>query len=438
MKVSIFGLGYVGSVTATCLASQGHHVTGVDANPAKVAQVAAGRSTVIEPELDEMIKAATANNRLTATLDASQAVADSEISLICVGTPSNGNGSIHLGHVKRVCQDIGDALRTKTSRHVVVIRSTVLPGTAEEVVLPTLEAASGRRRGVDLNVCVNPEFLREGSAVRDYYNPSYIVIGADSTLGAEAVASLYSAIEAPVIHTSLRTAEMVKYASNAFHAVKITFANEIGVLCKQQGIDGREVMDLVCQDPMLNISAAYLRPGFAFGGSCLPKDVRALLHRAKQTDVDCPVIESILESNERHLHRAIRLVENAGNQNIGVLGLSFKPGTDDVRESPIVSLVETLLGRGYLVRIYDNLVAPDRLVGENKASLERDLPHVASLMRNSAEAVISEAKTLVLATSDPGFKEISPYLRPDHHVIDLAGIVPQAASYGIQHEGVCW
>jgi GDP-mannose 6-dehydrogenase len=438
MKVSVFGLGYVGAVTAACLAEQGHEVIGVDVSPLKVEQLNGGHAPVIEPQLDELVKEGVRSRRLVATRDASRAVVETDLSLLCVGTPSNGNGSLDLKYIERVCGEVGEVLRAKPSRHVVVIRSTVLPGTAEEVVIPTLERASRKRAGTGFGVCVNPEFLREGSAVRDYYEPSQVVIGEHERSSGDVIAKLYEQLSAPLIRTSLRAAEMVKYASNAFHALKVTFANEIGSLAKHHGVDGRDVMDLLCRDTTLNLSAKYLTPGFAFGGSCLPKDLRALIYRAKHTDVDCPLLESVLESNRTHLERAVYLVEHAGNRRVGVIGLSFKAGTDDVRESPVVALVERLIGRGYAVSIYDELVEPGRLIGENKASLERELPHVASLMRQSVDRVVRDAETLVLANERPPFADIAPFLRVGQHIVDLAGVAPPEARATLMYDGICW
>ena len=438
MNVSVFGLGYVGSVSAACLASQGHRVVGIDVNPLKVALINSGRSPVIEPQLEGLVVEARNAGRLSATTDTAGAVAATDLSLVCVGTPSNGNGSLHVGHVEGVCREIGEALRRKSARHVVVIRSTVLPGTVEDAVVPALEEASGKPAGEAFGVGVNPEFLREGSGVRDYFNPSYVLIGEDDRATGDRIEALYEPLDAPVVRTSIRTAEMVKYASNAFHALKVTFANEIGTLAKRQGIDGREVMDILCEDHVLNLSAKYLRPGFAFGGSCLPKDLRALLYRAKLTDVDVPVLTSVLESNQKHLARAIELVERAGNRNVGVFGLSFKAGTDDVRESPVVALIETLVGRGYSVSIYDELVDPDRLIGQNKASLERELPHIASLMRDSIDTVVSEADTLVVANDGNELALALRRTRPGQCVIDLVGLESDEAPTAAAYDGICW
>jgi GDP-mannose 6-dehydrogenase len=329
-------------------------------------------------------------------------------------------------------------LRRKCDRHVVVVRSTVLPGTVEDALVPALEEASGKIAGQAFGVGVNPEFLREGSAVRDYFNPSYVLIGEHDHETGDRIQALYESLHAAVIRTSIRTAEMVKYASNAFHALKVTFANEIGTLAKRQGIDGREVMDILCEDHVLNLSAKYLRPGFAFGGSCLPKDLRALLYRAKLTDVDCPVLTSVLESNQKHVARAIELVERAGHRRVGVLGLSFKAGTDDVRESAVVALIETLVGRGYAVSVYDELVDPDRLIGQNKASLERELPHIATLMRDSIETVVAEAETLVLANDGRELARAADLASDGQVVIDLVGAVSTNGRSTFSYDGICW
>ena len=437
MKISVFGLGYVGSVTAACLAADDHTVVGVDVNPLKVEMINSGRSPLIELGLGHLIAEGRDARRLSATLDAADAVQGTDVSIICVGTPSNGNGSLHLGHVEGVVRQIGGALRRKDERHLVVVRSTVLPGTAEDVVIPVLEDASGSGIGDAFDVCVNPEFLREGSALRDYSNPSYVVIGERDAASGDTVAALYERLDAPVIRTSLRTAEMVKYASNAFHALKVAFANEIGTLAKRQGIDGRDVMDILCGDRVLNLSEKYLSPGFAFGGSCLPKDVRALVYSAKQTDVHVPVLGSVLESNQRHIARAIEMVEVAGNRRVGVIGLSFKAGTDDVRESPVVALIETLVGRGYAVSVYDELVEPGRLIGENKASLERELPHIASLMRDTVEAVVDEAETVVVANNGRNVSRALDCIRPEQHVVDLVGLAADSRPTRT-YDGICW
>jgi GDP-mannose 6-dehydrogenase len=322
--------------------------------------------------------------------------------------------------------------------HVVVVRSTVLPGTVEERLIPILEQYSGKCAGTDFGVCMNPEFLRESTAISDYYHPSNVVIGEFDHRSGEAVEQLYAAVEAPVVRTNIRTAEMVKYVNNAFHALKVVFANEVGSLCKAHGIDGREVMEIFCQDRRLNISPAYLRPGFAFGGSCLPKDLRALLYRAKERDVDCPMLGALLPSNQRHIQRGLELVENMGRKKVGVLGLSFKGGTDDVRESPTVALVETLVGRGYQVSVYDENVDPDRLIGANKTFLERELPHIASLMRPSIEEVVKQADVIVVANGSQAFRRVPELIQEHQTLIDLVGIARINGDMRGAYESIGW
>jgi len=437
MRVSVFGLGYVGCVSAACLARDGHSVLGVDVNPLKVACVNAGRSPVIERDLAALIADARRAGRLEATDNGPSAVARTDLSLICVGTPSMHNGSLDHRHVETVCREIGTALAHAPRNHAVVVRSTVLPGTTEERLVPIIERHSGRRAGTDVPVCMNPEFLREGTAVADYSDPSYVVIGELGGNGGDRVEQLYAGVDAPVIRTDVRAAEMLKYVSNAYHALKVAFANEVGTLCKEQGIDGAELMEIFCRDRALNLSAAYLRPGFAFGGSCLPKDLRALLHRARQQDVDLPVLRAVVESNRRHLARGIELVERTGRRRAGVLGLSFKPGTDDVRESPSVALIETLVGRGYAVAIYDRDVEPQRLIGANKASLERELPHIAALMRPSIDDVLAESEVIVIANGSPEFSDVRHRVHNGQTVVDLTGIARNGRTDG-RYAGLCW
>src|SRR6266536_3088747 len=344
MKLSVFGLGYVGCVSAACFAKEGHEVLGVDVNPTKVEITNRGDSPIVEAGMSELTREMVGTGRLRATTDTAKAIENSELSLVCVGTPSNANGSLDLTYVRRVCEEIGSTLRTKDARHVIVIRSTMLPGTIEGVVVPTLEQHSGKQVGKDFGVCINPEFLREGTSLKDFYAPPFTLIGADDEESTGTLQNLYSGIDAPVLATSVKTAEMVKYVCNCFHALKVTFANEIGNICKGLGIDSHEVMDLFCRDTKLNISPYYLKPGFAFGGSCLPKDLRALNYRAKEVDLELPLFESILPSNETHLRRAVEMILNTGKNRIAVLGLSFKAATDDLRESPQVQSVKRLLG----------------------------------------------------------------------------------------------
>jgi len=442
MKISVFGLGYVGCVSAACLARDGHEVIGVDVNPHKVELIQTGQAPIIEPGLDEMIKEAVEAERLQATIDGQTALHNSDVSLICVGTPSNGNGSLKLDYVENVGREIGFALSDKSDYHVVVLRSTVLPGTVHERLIPILEQHSGKSAGVDFGVSMNPEFLRESSAISDYYHPSQVVIGELDRRSGDVVQQMYGAVEAPVVRAPIQTAEMLKYANNAFHAMKVAFANEIGNLCKAHGVDGQQVMEIFCQDRQLNISPTYLRPGYAFGGSCLPKDLRALLYRAKERDLDCQVLSAVLTSNQKQIERGIQLVESTGHKKIGVLGLSFKSGTDDVRESPVVPLVETLVGRGYDVSVYDDIVEPENLIGANKAFLERELPHIASLMRSSIEDVVDQAQVVVVANGSQGFRQVPHMMRQDQVLIDLVGVARKNGN-GNGHmegtyEGICW
>jgi GDP-mannose 6-dehydrogenase len=438
MRISVFGLGYVGCVTATCLAANGHEVIGVDVNPNKVSLVEAGKSPISEPGLDTLLAKVVETGHLRATVDAEMAVMEADISLICVGTPSNQNGCVNLQYIDKVCAEIGSSLSGKQQYHLVVVRSTVPPGTVLNRLIPILEEHSQHVAGSDFGVCMNPEFLREGSAIKDFYHPGSTVIGQLDTRSGDTIEGLYQELSAPITRTSIPVAEMAKYVSNTFHALKITFANEIGTLCKSGGIDGQQVMEIFCQDQRLNISPAYLKPGFAFGGSCLPKDVRALAHWAKERDVDAPVISAILPSNKVQIDRAIELVERTTRHKVGVLGLSFKPATDDVRESPTITLIETLVGRGYEVSVFDEIVDPEKLIGVNRAFLERALPHIASLIRRSLEEVIQEAEVVVIANGSPGFCQVTKLLRDDQILIDLVGIAKDHQNTGGSYEGIGW
>ncbi len=402
MRVAVFGLGYVGSVSAAALASLGHDVVGVDSNAEKVELVAAGDSPVLEPGLRERIAETVESGLLRATDDAEEAVASTDVSLICVGTPSAPNGSLSTAALERVTASIGGALRSGTNgRHVVVIRSTVLPGTAESIVRPLLEQTSGGSAGDDFGLATNPEFLREGTSLNDFFDPPKTVIGQLDEASGDVVAQLYEEIAGPVFRVPLRVAEMVKYADNAFHALKIGFANEIGAVCEAFGLDADEVMRIFRADTKLNISPAYLTPGFAFGGSCLPKDLRALLHAARRADVEVPILEHVLPSNERHLRRTFDAIEQTGSRRVGLFGLSFKPGTDDLRESPLVELAERLLGKGFELKIYDPAVSLSRLVGANRDYVAEHLPHLSSLLCDSPEEVIDHAEVCVLGAATP-------------------------------------
>src|SRR6266496_5979327 len=419
MKLSVFGLGYVGCVSAACFAKDGHEVVGVDVNPTKVGIINEGRSPIVEPGIEDLISDVVTAGKLRASTDGSEAVRNTELSIICVGTPSNPNGSLDFSYVTRVCEDIGSALEQKHERHTIVVRSTMLPGTIETVVVPTLEAYSGKKIGSTFDVCFNPEFLREGTSLKDFYAPPFTLIGADSEDVAARVRPLYAEISAPVFLTSVKVAEMVKYVCNSFHGLKVSFANEIGNICKGLGIDSHQVMEIFCQDTKLNLSSYYLKPGFAFGGSCLPKDLRALAYKAKQLDVEAPVLSSILPSNRRQIERAIEMVLATGKKRIGVLGVSFKAGTDDLRESPMVTLIETLLGKGLELVIYDRDVSLARLVGSNREYIEQEIPHIAKLMRSSIDDVLDAANTIVIGNKSEEFRQIELRLRKDQTVIDL-------------------
>ena len=438
MRISVFGLGYVGCVSAACLAADGHLIIGVDPNPMKVDFVNAGRSPIIEGGLDELIAQGESSGHLRATTDPVEAVRHSDLSLICVGTPSAPNGCLDLQYVERVSADVGRGLRNNSNYHVIVVRSTMLPGSTERIVLPTLEQVSGRRAGVGFGLAYNPEFMREGSAVADFRQPPRAVIGEFDQKSGDVVGAVYVDLDAPLIRTDIRTAEMIKYADNAFHALKIAFANEIGALCQAEGIDGHTLMEIFCQDTKLNISPAYLRPGYAFGGSCLPKDVRALTHRAQERDVAVPVLESVLESNEQHKRRGLALVQTADKKRVAVLGLSFKPDTDDLRESPAVELVEMLIGKGYDVRVYDRNVALSRLVGANKAYIEREIPHIASLMAPDLETAVAGTEVVVVVSDDDEFRSVPDLLRPDQIMIDFVRIVANPDGLGERYRGIAW
>ncbi|HKS28527.1 MAG TPA: UDP-glucose/GDP-mannose dehydrogenase family protein [Pyrinomonadaceae bacterium] len=437
MKLSVFGLGYVGCVSAACFAKEGHEVWGVDVNSTKVEIINSGRSPIVEAGVGDLINEMVKAERLRATTDSAEAVRDTELSLICVGTPSHPNGSLDLTYVKRVCQEIGAALEKKKERHTVVIRSTMLPGTIEGVVIPTLEVYSGKKAGRDFGVSINPEFLREGTSLKDFYAPPFTLIGADEEDVAASVRRLYSNIDAPLYVTGIRAAEMVKYTCNCFHALKVSFANEIGNVCKALGIDSHEVMDVFCQDKKLNLSPYYLKPGFAFGGSCLPKDLRAITYKAKEVDVEVPVLSSILPSNRRQVERAYEMVLQTGRKRIGVLGFSFKAGTDDLRESPMVSLIEMLIGKGMQLSIYDRDVSLARLFGANKEYIEREIPHISQLMRASIKEVLDSSDVLIIGNKAEEFREIEPELRADQLVIDLVRLFDAGLTQG-EYEGICW
>ncbi len=437
-SISIFGLGYVGSVSAACLADNGNHVIGVDVNPTKVEMIQEGYSPIIEEGLPELLKKGVSEGRLRATTNTRDAINNSEISLICVGTPSQPNGSLDLTYVERVCEEIGEALAAKPDYHTVVVRSTVLPGTTEELVIPVLERVSGKKANRDFGVCFNPEFLREGTSIKDFYDPPFTVIGCDDERTKETVAGVYSMLQAPVMLVPIKVAEMVKYVNNAFHALKVTFANEIGNICKQQGIDSHLVMNIFVQDKKLNLSPYYLKPGFAFGGSCLPKDLRAILHHSQRYDVNPAVLSAILGSNRRQIEIACDMVKRTGYKRVGVLGFSFKAGTDDLRESPVVELIEYLIGKGYQVQVYDKNVSLANLYGANRAYIEKEIPHIAMLMSDSLDAVLAESQVIVVGNNSPEFKDILAKVKDDQIVIDLVRAVDTSLPSNGHYQGICW
>ncbi len=437
--ISVFGLGYVGAVSLACLAESGHTMMGVDVNPTKVALIAEGCSPIIEAGLEESLKKGVLSGRIQATTDTHKAILGSDLSLICVGTPSQPNGNLDLTYVQRVCEQIGRVLAHKPAPHVVVMRSTILPGTMEDVVIPTLERFSGKTAGRDFGVCFNPEFLREGSSIADFYDPPFTIIGAagdDETQAAARVQALYESLPSPVKIVPYRVAEMVKYANNAFHALKVTFANEIGDICKRNGMDSHQVMDIFCLDTKLNLSPYYLKPGFAFGGSCLPKDLRALLYHGRRLDLQLPVLEAILPSNNQQVELAYQMIARTGRKRVGVLGFSFKAGTDDLRESPIVELIERLIGKGYQVCVYDRNVSLAALQGANRAYIEQEIPHIACLTAHTMNEVLEKSEVIVVGNRAAEFVEVLPHLGHDQILIDLVRITdaPQNGNY----QGICW
>jgi GDP-mannose 6-dehydrogenase len=436
MKINIYGLGYVGSVSAACFAANGHSVLGIDVDQLKVDCISRGTSAVVEPGLAELINSGVSSGRLRATTRDAE---DADVSMVCVGTPSNDNGSLCLDYVARAASQIGAFLENGSGYHVVCIRSTVLPGTVEGTVLPLLEQSSGRKAGRDFGLCMNPEFLREGSSIADFNAPPFTVIGELDSRSGDVVGALYAGVTAPVVRTKIGVAEMVKYAGNAYHGLKVTFANEIGNLCKRLGLDGREVMEVFCRDEKLNISAAYLQPGFAFGGSCLPKDLRALLHKARELDLEPPVLRSVLVSNTNQIDEAYHMIRRSGKRKIAMLGLSFKPGTDDLRESPIAALVELLVGKGHEVSIYDREVLLARLHGSNRAYIEQTIPHISRLMKASVDSALENAEVIVIGKRSAEYQEPIRRLANGHQVIDLASLFAATADRAeMDYEGICW
>jgi GDP-mannose 6-dehydrogenase len=438
MKISIFGLGYVGAVSLACLARDGHSVIGVDVDKAKLDLIRAGRTPVVEEGMVELMSRVAASGKVTVTTDVVQAVLDSEISLISVGTPSAPNGSQDQSAILKLAHELGRAIRDKTASHVFVFRSTLVPGTVEEVLRPIVERESGKQEGKDFHFCFQPEFLREGTSIRDYDRPPFTVVGASSEGAFAKLRELFGHLPCEFHATSIRAAEMVKYCCNNFHALKITFANETARLCEALGVDAFQVMDLVCKDRQLNISPAYLKPGFAFGGSCLPKDLRATLYLAKTRDVELPMLGNVLQSNRFHIDHAIAKVLSSGRRRVGMIGLSFKTGTDDLRESPLVLIAEQFIGKGLSLLVYDPEVHLSRLLGANRRFIEQHVPHIGSLMHEDIESVISASDILVVGLSGPAiFEALKRHVRDDQIVLDLVNI-PQPETMRGQVVGLCW
>ncbi|MBK7900527.1 MAG: UDP-glucose/GDP-mannose dehydrogenase family protein [Azonexus sp.] len=438
MNISIFGLGYVGAVSLACLARDGHRVIGVDVDQTKLDLIAAGKTPVVEEGMVDLMQKVVASGLVSVTQDAAKAMAESEISLVCVGTPSAANGSQDQSAMLRLAQQVGEAMKKKSAPHVFVFRSTLVPGTVEDVIRPIIEEASGKKEGVDFFCCFQPEFLREGSSIRDYDKPPFTIVGCNHDYPADRLRSLFGHLPCEFYRSSVRSAEMVKYCCNNFHALKITFANETARLCEALGVDPFQVMDLVCRDSQLNISKAYLKPGYAFGGSCLPKDLRATVYLGKQRDVDLPMHAGILSSNKVHVEHALSKVLSTGSRKVGFVGLSFKTGTDDLRESPLVTLAEQLVGKGVQLRVYDPEVMLSRLLGANRRFIDQHVPHLGELMRDNLAEVAAECEILVVGLATPEiFAALEEHVRPEHQVIDLVGLPANVRLKG-RVEGLCW
>ncbi|MDX1722203.1 MAG: UDP-glucose/GDP-mannose dehydrogenase family protein [Pseudomonas sp.] len=436
MRISIFGLGYVGAVCAGCLSARGHEVIGVDISPSKIDLINQGRSPIVEPGLEALLEAGVKAGTLSGSTDVQAAVRSTELSLLCVGTPSKRNGDLALHFIESVCAQVGTALREKSAWHTVVVRSTVLPGTVRTVVIPILEECSGKRAGIDFGVAVNPEFLRESTAIEDYNYPPMTVIGELDQRSGDLLQGLYQELDAPIVRKSIDVAELIKYTCNVWHATKVTFANEIGNIAKAAGVDGREVMGVICQDHKLNLSKYYMRPGFAFGGSCLPKDVRALNYRAGQLDVEVPLIGSLMRSNSAQVQHAFDIIASYDKRKVALLGLSFKAGTDDLRESPLVELAEMLIGKGYELNIYDSNVEYARVHGANKDYIESKIPHVSSLLDSDFERVVERSDVIVLGNADERFRALARQVPDGKQVVDLVGFMAHPSRDG--SEGICW
>jgi GDP-mannose 6-dehydrogenase len=437
-RISIFGLGYVGAVSLACLARDGHQVVGCDIDPVKLDLIRSRKSPILEEGIQELMRDVVDSGRVKVTNDATQAVNDSEVSFICVGTPSAANGSQDLGAILRLAEQIGAALKNKREFHTVVVRSTVQPGTLEEKIEPILERESGKKSGVDFGLAFQPEFLREGSSIRDYDHPPYTIVGGNCEAAVNAVREIFQHLESRFLVTSIRVAETLKMSCNAFHALKITFANEIGRISQSLGIDSHEVMRLVCADTRLNISPAYLKPGFAFGGSCLPKDLRALAHIAKQNDLEIPMLASLLVSNRAHIDHAVDKILKLGRPRVGMLGLSFKTGTDDLRESPLVMVAKRLIGEGCELRIFDPEVHLSRLLGANRSYIDAHIPHLGSLLCEHINEMIDPSDVVLVGLQQPALDAaLQARVRQDQYIIDLVNL-PNRDLLRCRYEGACW
>lgn len=435
MKINVFGLGYVGCITATCLANAGNKVTGIDIDRVKVTIINKGKSPIVEPGLNEAIKTATDSGNLRATANH---IPPAEISIICVGTPSNENGSLQLGFIKKIAEQIAEYIIKNGSYHVVNVRSTILPGTIENVIVPLIETRSGKKAGKDFGICMNPEFMREGVSLYDYYNPPFTLIGQLDSRSGKPIEKLYKGVNGSVIKTNIKVAEIIKYSCNAYHALKVSFANEIGNICKKLSIDSHEVMDIFCKDTKLNLSSYYLKPGFAYGGSCLPKDLRAITYKAKELDLEVPLLRAISRTNDNQIEIAYDLIRKTERKNVGILGLSFKPGTDDLRESPMVELAEKLIGKGYKVNIYDREVSIAKIFGSNKIYIERVIPHISTLMKKTVKEVLKNSDVVVIGNKTKEFENIPKILFKSKYIIDLVRLHKIPNEMKGNYDGICW
>jgi len=435
MKINVYGMGYVGIVSAACWAKDGHDVLGIDIDHNKIETINSGKSTIIEPGLEDIIREVYQSKKLRAATSCSEYA---DVSVICVGTPSNENGSLKLNYISNVAEQLGKYIAKLDAYHVVNIRSTVLPGTIHDIVIPIIEKHAHKKAGTGFGICMNPEFLREGTSIEDFYNPPFTVIGEYDLKSGDVVSKLYKGLDAPLIRTEIKNAEMVKYACNTFHALKVTFANEFGNICKQVGVDSHEMMSIFSLDTKLNLSPYYLKPGFAFGGSCLPKDVRAILYKAKEVDTTVPVLSSILPSNIHQIEIALDMVKKYKKKKIGIFGLSFKANTDDLRESPMVEFVERLIGKGYEVSIYDKEVALAKIFGSNKKYIESVIPHISSLLKKTPLELIQNSEILVLSNKANMPEDLQTMIKRDQIVIDFVKCIDDSNKLEGTYDGICW